>query len=189
MDNSKVSAIILSGGKSSRMGTDKCDLVYGGKTLLNFQIDKIKNIGIKDVIASGYRGKTCDAKVVPDNLMRGPLSGLFLGLKEIENDRAIVISVDVPLVNNEILNRIIEHSYKTDLDIVILRHKGKIEPLIGVYKKVIADKVYEVINEENHCVMKLVEASNHGYFDLDIEEDVFLNVNNKADYDILLKSK
>ena len=97
-DYSKVSAIVLSGGLSSRMGQDKCDLEFDGETLLNIQIDKLKSIGIKDIIASGYRGKNLNAKVLKDDIMKGPLSGILIGLKEIENDRAFVISVDVPLV-------------------------------------------------------------------------------------------
>ena len=43
-DYSKVSAIVLSGGLSSRMGQDKCDLEFDGETLLNIQIDKLKSI-------------------------------------------------------------------------------------------------------------------------------------------------
>ena len=94
IDDSKIkktSAIILSGGKSSRMGQDKW--------LLNLQVDKIRKIGIDDIIVSGYRGFNCNEKVLLDDIMKGPLSGIYIGLQHIKNDRALVISVDVPLID------------------------------------------------------------------------------------------
>ena len=64
----KVSAIILSGGLSKRMGEDKCELLFNGNTLINHQINKMKNVGIKDIILSGYRKDNEHAKVVHDNI-------------------------------------------------------------------------------------------------------------------------
>ena len=185
--NKNVSAIVLSGGKSSRMGTDKCDLLYGGKTLLNIQIDKFKNIGIDDIIASGYRGKNCGVKVIEDNIMKGPLSGILKGLLEIKNDRAFVISVDTPLVKEDIIKKLIDYSIEHDFDCCILRHNGIREPLISVFKKSLLPIIEDVLKEDNYSVMKLVDRCNSGFCDIDGNDKYYMNINYREDYDTLLK--
>lgn len=187
--NKQVSSIILSGGKSSRMGTDKCDLVFCGETLLNWQIDKMREVGIEDIIASGYKGTNSKSKVVEDNIKKGPLSGILKGLSEIKNDRAFVISVDVPLVKVETIKKIIDYSFDKDLDITLMRHNGNREPLIGVYKKNLTSKIEDILLGDQYSVMKLADRCNYEFVDVDDDDEYFLNINYKDDYDKLLKAK
>lgn len=182
-----VSAIVLSGGKSSRMGTDKCDLEYDGKRLINIQIDKMKELGICDIIASGYRGKECDAIVIEDDIMKGPLSGILKGLMNIKNDRAFVISVDVPLVRLESIKRIIDYSFEKDLDMAMIKHNGNKEPLMGVYKKSLIENIKKVLEGDNYSIMRLADTAKYGFLDLNDDDSFYLNVNNKDDYNKLLK--
>ena len=186
-DYSKVSAIVLSGGLSSRMGQDKCDMIFDGETLLNVQIDKLQSIGITDIIASGYRGSNSKAKVIQDDIMKGPLSGILLGLRNIENDRAFIISVDVPLVRRTCIKKIMDYSFEKDLEMAMIRHNGNREPLMGVYKKNLTTKIEEILNGDNYSVMKLADVSKYEFLDIDDDDKYFLNVNNKEDYDTLLK--
>ena len=189
IDYSKVSAIVLSGGLSSRMGQDKCDLRFDGETLLNVQIDKLKSIGITDIVAAGYRGKDCSAKVVEDKIMKGPLSGILVGLSSIVNDRAFIISVDVPLVKRMSIKKVIDYSFEKDLEMIMIRHNGNREPLMGVYKKSLVSKIDEILSGDKYSVMKLADNSKYEFLDIDDDDKYFLNVNNKEDYDKLLKIK
>lgn len=182
-----ISAIVLSGGRSSRMGTDKCELEYEGQTLINYQIGKIKRIGIEDIIASGYRGKMCDAKVVEDEIMKGPLSGILKGLMAIKNDRAFVISVDVPLVQIDDIKKIIDYSFEKDLDMAMIKHNGNKEPLMGVYKKSLVENIKKVLEGDNYSIMRLADTAKYGFLDLNDDDSFYLNVNNKDDYNKLLK--
>lgn len=181
-----ISAIILSGGKSSRMGNDKCELLYRGKTLLNLQVAKLSDIGLKDIVAAGYKGQKSDAKVVIDNISKGPLSGILVGLREIINDRALVISVDVPLVKKSIIKKLIEQ-FDDRADITIIRHNNKIEPLIGIYSKKIISNIEQVLTEDNYSVMRLIDKTKSEILDIDDEDKYFLNINYRKDYDELLE--
>ena len=49
-DNSAISAVILCGGRSSRMGTDKALLTLGGESFLDIQINKLRSLGIDDIM-------------------------------------------------------------------------------------------------------------------------------------------
>ena len=189
VDCKKVSAIVLSGGKSSRMGTDKCDLIYNNESLINLQIDKLNEIGIEDIIAAGYRGKNCKTKIVRDDIMKGPLSGIYVGLNNIKNDRALVISVDVPLVKKGTIKKVIEYSFEKDLDIAMVMHHGNREPLIGVYKKELVKKIEAILRSESYSVMKLADMCKYEFVDVEDDDEDFLNVNYKDDYDKLLKVK
>lgn len=188
-DCKKVSAIVLSGGKSSRMGTDKCDLIYNNESLINLQIDKLNEIGIEDIIAAGYRGKNCKTKIVRDDIMKGPLSGIYVGLNNIKNDRALVISVDVPLVKKGTIKKVIEYSFEKDLDIAMVIHHGNREPLIGVYKKDLVKKIEAILRSDSYSVMKLVDMCKYEFLDVEDDDEKFLNINYKDDYDKLLKVK
>ena len=184
------SAIILSGGKSSRMGTDKCDLPYEGDTLLNFQVNKMLELGINidDIIAAGYKGNNCKCEVVKDDISKGPVSGIFVGLKKIKHDRAIVLSVDVPLVKKETIQKLMGQSLDKDLDIVIARHNGKREPLVGIYKKNIIEIIEKVLNEDNVSVMNLFDSCDSEMVDVDDDDKFFININYSEDYNTLMQS-
>ena len=183
MNNYKnVSSIILSGGKSTRMGKDKCDLLFNGETFLNWQILKFKQIGITDIIASGYRGCNTKVKIVKDDIMKGPISGIYLGLENIENDIAFVVSCDVPLLKVDTIKNIIDCYFENKADIVVLKHNDKIEPLIAVYSKKIITKAKEMLQADNYAVKKLLEMCKVHEISIDDREDEFLNINYEEDY-------
>lgn len=62
--------VVLAGGRSSRMGSDKCDLKIEKSTFLEWQIEKGRALGITDIQVSGYHGAACSVPVTP-----GPVSG------------------------------------------------------------------------------------------------------------------
>lgn len=182
-----ISAIILSGGKSIRMGRDKNELIYQGKTLLNYQIDKMKKLRIKDILVSGYKGENCKEKIVEDeDESRGPLSGISTCLKYIKYDRALVISVDCPLVSIKCFKELIAYSYKKENDICLISHNGKIEPLIAIYKKSTLLEISNILKSENHCVMALVDRLKIVEYKSD-DDIMFSNINFKSDYEKLLR--
>ena len=49
----EMSAVILAGGRSSRMGTDKARLRLGEKTLLELMVEKVRRLGITEIVVSG----------------------------------------------------------------------------------------------------------------------------------------
>lgn len=90
------SAILLAGGQSSRMGTDKALLQVGSRTLLAHMQDLLAKSGIVDVVVSrndGQPGHVAD--IVPN---RGPLGGIHAGLSACLYRRVLIIPVDMPLL-------------------------------------------------------------------------------------------
>ena len=100
MENHSIySLLLLAGGRSSRMGANKAELLYDDKTFLAHMLDKARSLGIEKCFISGYRSQRGDVQAVPDQFPdRGPLGGIHAGLKAIDTPYCLVLPIDAPLL-------------------------------------------------------------------------------------------
>lgn len=100
----KLRALILAGGKSSRMGRDKALLPYRGRRLIDVMAELLEPLvgSLSSLLVSGkVTGYTCVPDEYPE---QGPLEGLRCALKEIENGESLlVVPVDMPLLTRSCL--------------------------------------------------------------------------------------
>ncbi|MCQ2553929.1 MAG: NTP transferase domain-containing protein [Clostridia bacterium] len=123
------------------MKTNKAYLTINGRTLLDIQKDKLRSIGIDDII-------------IADNPGKGPLSGIAKGLKEAKNELCLIIPVDCPLVKaDELLRLIQEHEGY----ITIFSSEEHIQPLIGIYSAKMAEDAEKFIDIKNSSALQLHE--------------------------------
>lgn len=95
--------LVLAGGRSSRMGTDKAFLQWRGRTLLEWAVERLEEVvGVGRVIVSG---KGMGEHSVADQVAElGPLGGIATvsnGLPD--NSRIMVVPVDMPLLQPDTL--------------------------------------------------------------------------------------
>ena len=182
-----ISMIVMAGGRSSRMGRDKSDLIYRNQTFLNIQLQKGRRLGIQDILVSGYRGNHCGERVVMDRLEgRGPLGGLEACLRLASHDRCLVLSVDTPLVSILELEKLIEADEGNGYPITILQHEEKQEPLVGIYETGLADAMAETLTRGKGSVFAFLRKTGYGVYVSRGEESQFENINEQADYQELL---
>lgn len=173
MDN--ISAVLLAGGMSTRMGRDKAALPFGGGTLLTVQRGKLRALGITDVLVSGYGDG-----MIPDAVPGcGPLGGLAACLPRIRNPRALVISVDVPLVSETTLRALIAAHTG---GVTILRHGERTEPLIAVYDAALGEAAQTLLAQDRRAVRVLLESADCRAVDVGAPEWEFLNCNTPETY-------
>lgn len=178
-----LSMVILAGGLSSRMGTDKSDLKYHDQTFLDIQIEKGRELGIEDILVSGYRGLKCQVPVVMDRLeKRGPLGGLEACFGRARHERCLVLSVDTPLVSVSELRKLIKRDRESSDLITILRHGEKQEPLIGVYSTLLSESIGEALAAGNGSVFAFLKKTGYGEYESTGNGLQFQNINEKADY-------
>lgn len=116
----KVSAIILAGGLSSRMGVCKAELPWEGKTLIEHQVQKMLSLGIEDIIISGYPKYIRETRFVADKyLLKGPLGGIHAGLTAAKNPHCLVTCIDTPLVPLETLSELIQTHIRSSNNITV----------------------------------------------------------------------
>jgi len=182
---SEVSAIILAGGQSSRMGKNKAELTINGITLLEIQAKKCRAIGIDDVIIAGYKGSIPGTRTVPDIIPgKGPLSGIHAGLAASEKKACLVLSVDTPLICPMTLKELIKaHSGGTTM----LDNSGKPEPMISVFDSSLAEKAGEILQSEKTSVMRLADTAGVKPFAYNGDKELLSNCNTPEDFERVLK--
>ena len=199
-----ITAIILSGGKSLRMGTNKSFLKIGDKTVIERMRDLLQSM-FKEVILITNEPddyKFLGLPIYEDVFRyRGPLAGIHSGLKNSKKNLNFIISCDLPLMTKEMINYLIE--YKTDKLITIAKADGFIQQLAGKYSKEClspAEKILkEVVNNENRNVVQkkrkcnvlslidivgaeIISAESLPFY----SEDLYFNMNRTEDFYLLL---
>lgn len=111
--------VVLAGGKSSRMGTDKLALELNGRSLLQRAIDLLAQCGADQILISGDCAVLVDRPIIriPDLAetgFGGPPLGLFTVLCWLERNslldgrKLLVLTGDMPLLNNSVLGMLLE---------------------------------------------------------------------------------
>ena len=95
----RVTAFVLAGGKSTRMGTDKAFLQFRGRTLLANAL-KLTRAVAGEVRIVGDSTKFADFGAVVEDVYPGcgPLGGIHAALKSSDTDLNVVIGVDLPML-------------------------------------------------------------------------------------------
>lgn len=185
---SELSMVVLAGGRSSRMGTDKSNLRLQGSSFLEYQIEKGRKLGITDILVSGYQGSGCSAEVVKDRVaQRGPLGGLEACFRKASHSRVLVLGVDVPLIPVSELERLAERSRNSEKAVTILQHRGKEEPLIGVYRSDLADAMLEELSVRKGSVFAFLRRIGYEVYVSDGPDEWFANINFPEDYEKYVK--
>ena len=178
------SAILLAGGYSSRMGSSKAELPFGGLRMIDHQARRLRMLGIEDVLIAGYEGAVEYGRFVPDIVPhRGPLSGIHAGLAAARSERCLVLSVDAPLVPLSALSALMARHGE---GITVLEHGGRPEPLIGVYDRALAPLCGELLKGERSSVMRLFDAAGFSTLPAEAEEGLLANCNTPEEYRALL---
>jgi molybdopterin-guanine dinucleotide biosynthesis protein A len=133
-----VSAIVLAGGESRRLGRDKCLLPVEGRTLLARTLALLANVTDDLLVVSNDPARAADLGlpvrlVADDQPGVGALMGLYSGLKVARHERALAIACDMPFLNLSLLHYLV--SLSAGYDVVLPRLGAVAEPLHAVYGK------------------------------------------------------
>lgn len=196
-----VTAIILSGGKSTRMGENKSLLLLDGKTVIEHVLDNMKSIFSNVILITNQPDEYefLGIEMFEDVFKyQGPLAGIHSGLYHSTTEKNFIISCDLPLMTKEMIEFIVD--YETDKLISVTRADGFIQQLCGVYskecvsaaEKLLASEVTISGNHKSKCqVLQLIDHVGAEIIGADAipcyEEGMFLNMNRKEDYEEVVK--
>ncbi len=141
------SAIILAGGKGTRINGNKALLPVAGITIIEKIVNDIEPY-FGEILISAQSRKLFDFLpyriVVDEELNIGPLMGILSGLRASKNAVNFVIACDIPEVNFDFLEKL--NSYTDEYDIVVpVSGKNKFEPLFAFYNKNLIPKIEELL--------------------------------------------
>jgi molybdopterin-guanine dinucleotide biosynthesis protein A len=111
--------VVLAGGKSSRMGTNKALLMRentavngqarGKENMLSYSKSLLKNIGINNIVVSGYVDGTdvnSENYVTDQFADLGPMGGIYSVIKKYQPKSLLILPVDLPLMTKETLSQL-----------------------------------------------------------------------------------
>lgn len=182
-DYGNVSAVLLAGGKSSRMGRCKAELPWSGTTLIKFQTEKLRSLGIEDVVISGYSEPVEGGRFAADvYAQKGPLGGIHSGLKAAKHEHCLVLAVDTPLVPKEALAALLGEHISRGNTITVLEQSRGIEPLMGVYDRSLLSLCEKILETEHTSVRELYKIIPLHTVRYDGDEALLLDCNTPEDY-------
>jgi molybdopterin-guanine dinucleotide biosynthesis protein A len=178
-----IPCVILAGGKSSRMREDKCFLPYKNTTLVQYQYDRLKTIFSKVYLSSKTnKFNFCCDLIVDDNDIYSPLIALNTIANSIQQ-RFFLIPVDSPNVSFDSIEKIIQNSKNTDINIVKTYYNT--HNLCGVFSSHIKEQIKIMLDNNDHKISKLISKVNSKETYIN-NEDELININTKEDYKKLL---
>lgn len=184
-----MNAIVLAGGLSTRMGTDKTLLLFEGLPLVLRAVQRISSCAEEVLLVVADPGKYAGfgARVVVDLVpRRGPLGGLLSGLSASRAELNAVVAGDMPFFSPELMLQLAAHA--EGFDAVVPLHMGRWEPLHAVYSRNCLVAARALLAESEKAgladLLRRVRTLPVAVEDLDPARDwetVFLNVNTPQD--------
>lgn len=190
MKQQQVSAVILAGGKSTRMGQDKASLPWGKHTILHSIITCMEKL-FEDilVISNQPRRLSSSVRVVSDIIPQcGPLSGIHSGLSHAKYPTVFVISCDTPFVILEAVQTILTYATDKQRDAILPLYHGKGQPLFACYQKSSLPVIAKSLYAGNYRVLSLCNLLRTFYIPEEMWpptvnlELLFKNLNSFEDY-------
>jgi len=179
----QISLIILAGGKSLRMGTNKAHLNWHAMRFIDVLVEKGKQMGFGEIILSGTREKIEGCRNVPDIVPgRGPLGGMHSCLLASSFDNALLVPVDCPGISIKTMVALVGTHIEQGNEITLLQHGNRLEPLIGMYATVFHQKILPVIESGGAPVFRALDRGEISVYHMREAEPGILNLNTKEAY-------
>ena len=127
-------AIILAGGESRRMGSDKAALLWKGAPLIEQVIKALQPFEVPLLVVNrnensrDYSGARSVSDLFPGT---GPVGGILTGLKSCGEGWHIVVACDMPFLKREVFDLLLSEA-DCDFDAVVPVHEGGVEPLCAL---------------------------------------------------------
>lgn len=152
------SALVLCGGKSSRMGRDKASLPFDGEALVA-RVSRIAREVAPDVVWVARPGQALPpdtARVVRDaHEGLGPLSAMATGLGEVSGDLVFVTACDTPLLRPEVAARLFDLIGPHDACVPVV--EGFVMTLCAVYRRTVVTEAERLVAARQLAVRGLLD--------------------------------
>lgn len=180
----KIPCVILSGGKSRRMGEDKSLLPFcNSNSLIQYQYERLED-RFEDIYISSKVDKFDFLKkkekylILDQSEIFSPIVALQTIFKTIKSSKVFIITVDTPFVSIGSINKLINNSYNSD---ICVAQTVKIHNLCGLFSTNLVEFINKMLIMDIHKVNYLLENNNTKRVEF-TDDNEFINLNNKDEY-------
>ena len=169
------------------MGSDKALLKIMGISLIDKTTEILETICSDIIISTNKNLKVSkDVRIIPDEISDiGPVGGIYTCLKQSKTEKNIILSIDSPFVNSQLLQYLFDQS--DEYTVTIPEYSNKIHPLIGVYNKSFIETLENEIALKHYKLLKAIKKSDHKIVSISeklnfFNKNLFININTQEDY-------
>ena len=191
-----MTGIILSGGKSLRMGENKAFIEIKGVPIIQRIYTLFKELFHEVIIVTNQIElfKKFDSKIYSDLLPdKGALGGLYTGLFFSNFHYSFCVACDMPFLNKSLVQYLIKRI--GDEDVIVPRTKDGLQPLHAIYSKNCLDPIKEIIEQGKFKIIdifhrvqvNIIEEAD--FISLDPLRESFINVNTPKELLSILRVK
>lgn len=190
-------AVILAGGKSSRMGFDKQLLIEDDRRILERVIETLKAefsdiliVTAKPQLYEGMGVRLCGDVYAG----KGPLAGVHAALLNARSRYVYLLACDMPVVNLPFIRHMKQKLQETGMDICASQCGGRMEPFNTFYSRSLLPDVVHRLETGNSSLFRFIHASRACVLSqedaacFDKELRMFTNINTRSEYEKYLGS-
>jgi molybdopterin-guanine dinucleotide biosynthesis protein A len=192
----KITGIILSGGKSIRMGENKAFIEIEGVPIIHTIYTLFKDLFQEVIIVANQKElfSNFNSNIYSDLLPnKGALGGLYTGLFYSTFNYSFCVACDMPFIKISLVQYLIQRI--KDEDVIVPRTKDGLQPLHAFYskncldpiKKIIEQGKYKIIDFYSMVNVKIVEEND--FVSLDPFMESFINVNTPEELLSVIRDK
>ncbi|WP_370690429.1 molybdenum cofactor guanylyltransferase MobA [Methylotenera sp.] len=182
-----ISAIILSGGRATRMnGVDKGLVLLKQKPLIQHVIERLA-AQVDEILINANREithyQTFGYTVLKDEVedFLGPLAGFSLGLQHAEHDYLLTVPCDSPLLPLDLAHRLMLALLEHKADIAVASSDGNVHPVFCLCKKSVLPSLTAYLQQGERRVSTWQKSLNYIEVDFSDCSDAFVNLNTFED--------
>ncbi|WP_299119083.1 NTP transferase domain-containing protein [uncultured Tenacibaculum sp.] len=180
-----VKGLVLTGGKSTRMGTDKSELNYYGKPQKQFAKELLESNSLETYFSVRTNSEHTD-EIHDTFLNLGPFGGICSAFQKDPNSAWLVLATDLPFVNNTLIQLLLEKRNPSKLATAI---KGKDkefpEPLITIYEPKAYSKLLQYLAQGYSCPRKMLINSEVEI--IEVDDNLIRNINTPEEFELAKK--
>ncbi len=150
--------VVLAGGESSRMGTDKALLEIDGMTMIEHVTETLRNVFEEVVVVSNVPVKYSflNLPVFPDIIRNcGPLGGIHSALTHLNTEAIFVVSCDTPFISEGLIRHLL--TSHTNHDLCVPKMGKEVQPLCGIYKKTALPTITQRLHQHQLRVREIFD--------------------------------
>ena len=176
-----VKGLVLIGGKSKRMGTDKSELNYYGKPQKEY-VKELLEDNLLDTYFSVQNISENEKEIHDTFLNLGPFGGICSAFQKDPNSALLVVATDLPFVDKNLIIRLLENRNPSKVATAIKgRGKEFVEPLITIYEPKAYPVLLQYLAQGYSCPRKMLINSDVEI--IEVDDNLIRNVNTPEEFE------
>lgn len=158
MNELNLNGLVLSGGQSTRMGSDKGELQYHKKTQRQYLFELLSHFCDAVFISCNKQQSTYINNlpiIIDEHANIGPLNGVLSAFQSNPNTAWLVVACDFPFINDETIQFLIHHRNTTKMATAFLDEATNLpEPLLTIWEPKAYQILLQSIQQKNYSPRK-----------------------------------